>query len=786
MGVPLGRLANTMERLANDDRSVKVPFQHRRDEIGAMSRALLIFRNIAVARDEDLQVKKSLTELSLNVQKQKTLKDFADAALQTLAPQLGASVGVFFAFDERSERLKLFASYGYSAHENVPTGFALGEGLVGQCGLERKTLFVSSVPDSYLKVVSGTDEAKPELVLLVPVIVQDRLIGVLEFATFEAFDIIRHRIVDEAPSVVALPLENLRRILRTRELLEQSQSQTQELQAAEEELRAQQDELQATNDELERTNQYKSRFLANMSHELRTPLNSMLILAQDMAENAEGNLDAEQVEAATVIHASGVSLLRLINDILDLSKIEAGKLDTNREVMSLSTFCQMLERTFRPVAEQKDVRFELQRDASMPATIFTDIGKLEQIAINLIGNALKFTPRGSVRVAISGLAELDALSVVVTDTGIGIPADKLDTIFLPFEQVDASTRRQYGGTGLGLAISSQLATLLDGELTVESVEGQGASFRLIIPMGSGMVPLTSSGHAKTEEPVMPMLARADAGRQVLRDPIRIKPDKAHAVLVIEDDAGTQMAISQLLSRAGIDVTSAMTGEIALDLTERHEFDCLILDIGLPDVSGFEMLDLLSRNGKNLPVVIYSARDLLPEEVLRLREHTDSIILKGEHSHKRLLEEVEQFLQEPQRSVVVAPKPAPETMALKLLLVDDDMRNIYALAKVLRAKGIEVLLAQDGIKALAELDANPDVQIVLMDMMMPNMDGYEAMAEIRKRDGPWATLPIIALTAKAMKEDRDKCIAAGASDYLTKPVDVPRLLAMISEQVGNGR
>lgn len=807
IGAPLKRLASTMERLASDDRTAAVPFQDRQDEIGAMSRALLIFRDLAAERSADLQSRRALTELSQTIQQQKTLKDFADAALQTLAPQIKAGVGVFFAYDEPSQTLNLYASYGFRERRHLATRYKLGEGLVGQAALERKPILLSPVPEDYVKIHSGTGEGTPALVIVVPVMVQDRLIGVMEFAMADKLDEVRQRIVEDAPAIVALPLENLRRVLRTRELLEQSQRQTEELQAADEELRAQQEALQATNaelersgeelalqgqklvesrqeailraEELERANQYKSRFLANMSHELRTPLNSMLILAQDLAGNDLGNLDKDQVEAASVIHASGVSLLRLINDILDLSKIEAGKLEASSEQVSLGALCHAIERTFRPQAEQKGLQFALHLDPRLPDQIWTDSGKLEQIANNLIGNAFKFTAEGSVKVSLAPANGGEVLELCVADTGIGIPADKQRAIFRPFEQVDSSTRRQYGGTGLGLAISHQLAQLLGGDLSVESGEGKGSTFCMTIP-------LVTSGTA-----TRPVAEEEAAPVRKLTAPAALPNGRDnHAVLVIEDDPGTQIAITQLLTRAGIEVISAMTGEMAIGLMARRKFGCIILDIGLPDLSGFELLDRLAEHP---PVVVYSARDLSPDEIMRLRAFTDSIILKGEHSQNRLLDEVEQFLRRPGRPAPEnAPVPATGqaksaeagSISGKLLLVDDDMRNIYALAKVLRGKGLEVVLAQDGLKALAELEAHPGIELVLMDMMMPNMDGYEAMTEIRKRGGAWAGLPIIALTAKAMKEDREKCLAAGATDYMTKPVDVPKLLSLLREHLPN--
>ncbi|SMO65855.1 response regulator [Paracoccus laeviglucosivorans] len=787
---PIRRFAMTMSRLADNDRTVQIPFQDRGDEIGAMSRSLLIFRNLAVAQVEDLEVKHALTKLSESVQAQKTLHDFAQVAITSLANELGAQVAVFFSYDETRRNLTLFAAHGYRGNADMPVSYALGEGIIGQVAADRRTQIISPVPKGFVKIHSATGEADPTLILLMPVLLRDRLIGVMEFALLEPFDSVRGRIVAEAIDVVGLPLVNLQRALETKELLQQSIRQTEELQAAEAEMLAQQEELQATNaelafrtteleqtqeeafqraEELERTSQYKSRFLANMSHELRTPLNSMLILAQDLASNSDGNLDADQIEAAQVIHASGVSLLRLINEILDLSKIEAGKIEVTSEATSSRMLVQTLEHAFRPIADKKGVAFGITCTDDLPATIQTDPGRLEQIANNLIGNALKFTHDGSVRVTLAPAEEGRMLSFVVCDTGIGIAQEKLEAIFLPFEQVDASTQRQYGGTGLGLAISRQLATLLGGRLEVESVVGQGSVFRLFVPLVAADIAVPAEAAPKPEAPAP-----------------RPTPAPARgSVLVVEDDGGTQKAVSQLLTRAGIDVTASFSAEDALERIKTRDFDCIIMDLGLPGLSGFELLDRLSSLGKAQSVVVYSARDMQPDELLRLRGYTDSIVLKGEHSDKRLLDEVRAFLNAAPAATPTKPVAAADDgqpVDCKLLLVDDDMRNIYALAKVLRARGCNVVLAQDGLKALAELDAHPDTQIVLMDMMMPNMDGYEAMGEIRKRGGHWGDLPIIALTAKAMKEDRERCIQAGASDYMTKPIDLPLLFTKIREQL----
>ncbi|WP_127092190.1 response regulator [Aquabacter cavernae] len=962
---PLRHLAELMERLAGHDHSIEIPYQNRSDEVGTISRALGVFKDMSVATYNDDWVKTGVAALSAKVQQADDLRTFGNVLLQELSPRLKAGVAVFFSHDETKGELNLLGTYGYRERRHLTTDYRIGEGLVGQCALERKPILLSPVPEDFVRIHSGTGEASPRAILVVPVLVKDRLLGVLELASFEAFDAVRQRLVEEASIVVGLSMDNLMRALRTRELLDSSQRQARELQAAEEELRVQQEELRVTNDQLqqqsqrliaseeelrvqaqelqksnedlkqhsdavteqksrlealqretetkaadlERANQYKSQFLANMSHELRTPLNSMLILSQDLAENRSGNLDEEQVESASIIHSSGSNLLRLINEILDLSKVEAGKMDLAREPVRISAFAQRMERNFRHVAQEKGIDFSIQSTDGTPDTIITDDGKLEQITNNLLGNAFKFTAQGFVKVTFSAADDGKGLALDVTDTGIGIPAGKLDAVFEAFEQVDASTRRQFGGTGLGLAISRSLATLLGGTLTVQSTEGEGTTFRLTLPVGSveGMAahafdhPASAPSTGPAPKPLLPRTVRAVADdRDVLEDDVarilvieddpvfartltnivrrkgyqvlaaidgqsgldlaraykptgilldimlpemdgwtvieRLKQDPAtrhipvhivsaleeaprgrqmgaigfltkpvssdqlsealaalthfaadrqRRVLVVDDDETSRIAVQKLLSRDGTQVVFAASGEEAVERIEDTDLDCIVLDLGLPGMSGFDVLERLAERPRQVPVVIYSGRDLTNEESLRLRGYTDSIVIKGALSPERLLDEVSLFLHSVRHEPMALPaNPDGDMEGRQVLLVDDDMRNIYALAKVLRGKGMVVTLAQDGAKALAQLDAHPELEIVLMDIMMPVMDGYEAMTEIRKRGGIFAKLPIIALTAKAMKDDREKCLAAGASDYMSKPIDVPRLLSMIRAWLPN--
>ncbi|MFG1424690.1 response regulator [Roseixanthobacter glucoisosaccharinicivorans] len=972
VSAPLRHVAQLMERLAAHDHSIVVTHLDRRDEVGTISRALQVFKAMAIETYDNNWVKTELAGLSRKLQETKESREFAQIMVREVSGLVGAGVGVFYSFDPDTGLLELRGSYGYKERRHVSPDYRLGEGLVGQCALERSTIVLSPVPEDYVRIHSGTGEANPRAVFVLPIVSKDQLLGVLELATFEPLQGRRLALVEELAPLAAISLDNLMRARRTLALLKQTQEQTAELRAAEEELRSQQEELRTTNeqmhaqsqrliaseeqlrvqakelqqtndilrhnaeelekqkanlaelqsetqtkaDDLARANQYKSQFLANMSHELRTPLNSLLILAHDLSENRSGNLDEDQIEAVSIIHDSGANLLRLINEILDLSKVEAGKMELVREPLQVADFARRMERNFRHMADEKGLAFTIDVAPDVPPVIVTDDGKLEQITNNLLGNAFKFTASGSVTVAFTHCADLPGggVAIEVTDSGIGIPPQKLDTIFEAFEQVDASTRRQYGGTGLGLAISRRLAILLGGDVTVRSTEGAGSTFRLTLPVAADAegqaaaareaisprepgtaapaahpiagtperpaytarpqpfladdrnliasgdkvvliieddtalcrslmgivrrkgyrVVAASDGEtglafARTYNPtgilldvmlpgmdgwqVIEALKRDPATRHIpvhflsaleeaprareagavgfLTKPVsqadlngalerlmHFAADRLRQVLVVDDDPTARFSVRKLIASASIEVREAGSAEEALTFLGQHEVDCIVLDLGLPGMSGFQLVEELAARGSIVPVVIYSARDLTPEESLRLRAYTDSIVIKGARSPERLLDEVSLFLHSVRHAPdAIPPEPDGDLAGRKLLLVDDDMRNIFALSKVLRGKGITVILASDGTKALTQLADHPDTEIVLMDIMMPVMDGYEAMGEIRKKPA-FAKLPIIALTAKAMTGDREKCIAAGASDYLSKPIDVPKLLSMI--------
>lgn len=983
---PIRTLTNLMTRLAEHDHDVAVPQRQRRDEVGATARALDVFKRTAIDTYWQNQNKTSVGEIAAVLQRCTGAAEFADRFCAELARRLDAGVAVFFQYDEEHARLERIGGYGFRERRHIETRYAPGEGLTGQCARERRAIVLSPVPDDYVRIHSASGEAAPRSVTALPILLQDRLLGVAEFAAFAPFTAQQQLLLDELLPIAALSFDNLVRAIRTRDLLVRTQAQAQELQASEEALRVQREELRSTNDalsgktaqlegqqqrlqaseeelrvqaeelqasneelrqktetlneqkdmlqalqretehkaqELARASQYKSDFLANMSHELRTPLNSMLILSRGLADNDDGRLAPDQIESARVIFDAGSNLLRLINDILDLSKIEAGKMDVLIEPVALAALAHNLTRTYRPLAREKELGFTVAVDPSLPAEVGSDVSKLEQIVGNLVGNAIKFTREGQVEVTFGPCtAELaralqrpaaELFAVAVADSGVGIPANKLAAIFGVFEQVDASTARQFGGSGLGLSIARRLAQLLGGDIVAQSTEGRGSRFTLVLPRDA-----QPRGTDAAAAPAVPMLAPAasaptttaaldepaaprgtpppwiDDDRNQLRagdtviltiedDPlfarvlveqIRAKGFRALAagdgesglalatefrpngilldvllpgmdgwavmrrlrtnpatqqipvhfvsgvdesargrelgavgfltkpaprealadafdrllandqgrqrhVLVIDDDTDSFLIVQNMLASASVQVDNAASGREGLEALRERHFDCLVLDLQLPDMSGFEFLDEYARLDGTPPVVIHSARDLSSDESLRLRQFTDSIVIKGSRSPQRLLDEVRLFLHSIRKpdDQAVARELDSSLSGRSVLVVDDDMRNIFALSKTLRTKGLNVLMAQDGAKALRQLDDNPQIQLVLMDIMMPGMDGYETIREIRKRP-QLARLPVIAITAKAMRGDRDRCLEAGASDYLSKPLDIDKLLSMM--------
>jgi len=919
---PLDTLRHRMIELAEGNLEIVIPTRSAGRELDAMAATVRVFKQATRQLNDRSWVKSRVTELSVAMRAAETPTEFALAVAGGLAPLVGAGCAAFHLWRAEENRFAVVGGYGLG-EGGLGRNSGPGEGLVGQCARAMTAIVVTDLPAGYLRIGSGLGEAPPRLVLVAPMIGKDGVLAVIELATFRPFTEAQRALIDEMLPVMAVNLDVIMRHMRTRDLLEEAQCQAEELQtseeelraqaeelrASEEELRAQREELQATNEELtEKTaaleaarqqaegqvlelglaNRYKSEFLANMSHELRTPLNSVLILAKDLADNDLGNLDSDQVDSARIIHESGSHLLHLINDVLDLSKVEAGKMNVAAEPVAVAEFATAIRRRFVRLAEAKGLTLTVEADADLPAAMVGDRPKLDQIVNNLVGNAIKFTTEGGVAVRLCR-AEGDWLEIAVIDSGIGVPADKIAHIFAAFEQADGTTSRQFGGTGLGLTISARLAELMRGSVRVRSVPGSGSTFTLrlpLVPVAAEAAPpalspqddrnrLTAGGDVilvveddDTFAEVLCAMARrrgfkclraadGDAGldlairyrptgilldvglpgkdgwqvmAELKRNPAtqaipvhfitaiadqlqglrmgaagyltkpvdrgqidavfdrfrHLAASGSRRVLIVDDDAGARKATALLVHGDQVEIVEAHSGEQALTLLEADHFDCVVLDLMLPDISGFELLDRATARQIALPpVVVYSGKDLSDEENLRLRQYTDSIVIKGVRSPERLVDEVGLFLHSVQAARPGDSPPRPATPhgdrlpGHSVLVVDDDMRNAFALSKVLRGAGLEVLLAQDGHKALAQLAENPKVDVVLMDVMMPGMDGLATIREIRKQ-GRFHALPIIALTAKAMPGDRENCLAGGANEYLTKPVDTDRLLAMIAE------
>jgi signal transduction histidine kinase/DNA-binding response OmpR family regulator/CHASE3 domain sensor protein len=942
---PMRQLAASMRRLAAGDQQVVIGFTHQSDEIGDMARALESFRAANEQQRLNAWIKASVADLSEQLARCDDWHGFGQTLLRGLAPQLSATSAVLYRAEGEGDgaRALAVASWAYGRlHDESPQAFAAGEGLVGEALRSAQPIRRTQLPEDYPEVRVGTGSTAPGYLAIEPLRIGDEVVGLIEYGAFQAPSEAQRALIEEMGRVLALAMDGLDGEVRTRELLAETQRQAQALRESEEELRAQQEELRATNEalsaqaaeleeqgerlraseeesrvqaqelrsanadlqlmseqveqrsrEVEQASRYKSEFLANMSHELRTPLNALLILSRSLADNEEGNLSEEQIESARIIHDSGQNLLRLINDVLDLSKIEAGRLEAHSAFFDPRPLFDGLRRQFEPLAREKGLRFRLEVDEALPRQIRQDVDKLRQIAVNLLGNAIKFTEDGEVTMMLSVEADGDEewLCLAVRDTGIGFDAEAGTRIFQAFEQADGSTSRRYGGTGLGLAISRRLATLLGGELEVESVPGQGSCFRLRVPLhlpgateaaasapgdGSPSPADTAPALAQGEQPRLLvveddaafagiiarvaeergyLVQRAETGAKgleaarawrphgivldvglpdmdgyALRDALQAQAETAaipvhfisgaddegraegalgflrkpvarealeqvlaglmphgaaeRGILLVDGDADARAAVAALLRQSSqAPVVEARDGEAALaQLRGGTPFGCMIVDLDLPDMSGLELLDRIEREGLTLRVVVQAARALEGAEELQLRAHTDSVVMKSEPASQRLVDEVTLFLHAMDRSAARAPSADTQNRDLRgrrVLLVDDDVRNVFALSKALRARGLEVVMQQDAAKALAILDGEEGggIDIVLMDIMMPGMDGYEAMRRIRAQPRH-RTLPIIALTAKAMRGDREKCLEAGASDYMSKPVDVDKLVSMI--------
>ncbi len=934
-------------------RSIQVAAQGEvafvKDNINEMIRNL---RDTTSRNNEQDWLKTNLAKFSRMLQGQRDLLAVARMILSELAPVVSAQQGVFYIIDNPDNNgddpeLKLLASYAYRDRKGVNSRFKLGEGLVGQAALEKERILLTNVPTDYVRISSGLGGAAPRNIVVLPILFEGQVKAVMELSSAEEFNPTHQAFLDQLTESIGIVLNTIEANTRTEDLLKQSQSLAAELQSRQEELQQTNQELEEKarqlfeqNEEVERknreveqarqaledkaqqlslTSRYKSEFLANMSHELRTPLNSLLILAEQLSTNPEGNLTSKQVEFARTIRDSGVDLLKLINDILDLSKVESGTVTVDVGEVRFEEMQQNLERTFGHVAENKGLTFEIDIDQTLPPAIYTDAQRLDQVLKNLLSNAFKFTEHGYVRLQVAPAPtgwsaahpSLKRAKTVfafsVSDSGIGIPTDKQNTIFEAFQQADGSTSRRYGGTGLGLAISRELARLLGGEIKLESItlflpdsfstaekeKGSGAvvaaavataehqhSEPTVSPFTNASIPddrfsilpsdktiliveedrelaqqlleqsheaglkavVTPQGRAamaliRQYAPIaisvdlqlmdidgsklleriksdlstrhIPVIAlsthdsvrqsalkygaiaalekpiSAVAIRTVLAKAVSLAAAKTRKLLVIEDDATQRMAIRELVGNERVEILEAPTAAEGLAALRGQEINCLILDLNLPDISGFKLIEQIRAEHQQLPVIIYTGKDLSRKEEEQLNRLAQTIIVKDVRSPERLFDQTALWLH---RDVSKLPQDKRDLLrrlhdpneilaGKKILIVDDDIRNIFAMTSLLERYKINVISAETGKAGIEALQKAGDIDLVLMDIMLPEMDGYDTMRAIRQRFS-FNQLPIVALTAKAMKGDREKCIDAGASDYIAKPVETEELLSLL--------
>jgi HAMP domain-containing protein/signal transduction histidine kinase/DNA-binding response OmpR family regulator len=790
-------------------------------------------------------LKTNLARFSRMLQGERDLATVSNLIMSELAPLVNAQYGVFYVTnrDEEETKLELVASYGAESVGEIKREFGLREGLIGQAAADKRPMLLKEVPGDFIRIGSGMGHAKPANINILPALFEDDVKAVIELASFNEFNETHQSFLDQLMESVGIVLNTIAATMRTEGLLKQSQLLTQELQARQTELTTKQEELHNTNEELQEkaqllenekkqveaknieiemarraveekaeqlslTSKYKSEFLANMSHELRTPLNSLLILSKLLSDNPQGNLNDKQVEFARTINSAGSDLLNLINDILDLSKIESGTVTIEVGDMPMDSLKRHMERTFRQLAADKSLDFNVEFDASLPQAIRTDEKRLQQIVLNLLSNAFKFTSKGSVTLAVRSadhgwspnhpvLHDADrAIEIAVIDTGIGIPEDKQKLIFEAFQQADGTTSRKYGGTGLGLSISREIARLLGGELKVSSKPGEGSTFALFIPLEAEETAyvLGAGASARYDNSGAVVPSALPASLEVADDRDNLGDDPF--VLIVEDDLTFATILLNFAREAGLKGIVSTAGSGTLALARKLQPSAITLDLGLADIDGFVLLDLLKHDPdtSHVPIQVISGADKR-RTVLAMgaRGVTEKPADQAELTKvfKGLAEQVRKAKPRKRKRVTAAEaaippvRHVPELAGAKILIVDDDIRNIFSLTSVLESYDAQVIHAERGKDGILLLEQTPGIDVALIDIMMPEMDGYETMRQIRKR-GELAELPLIAVTAKAMKGDRQKCLDAGASDYIAKPVDIDLLLALLRVWVARGR
>ncbi|MEV4458617.1 response regulator, partial [Microbispora sp. NPDC049633] len=820
-----------------------------KDNVNSMVESL---RESTRANQEQDWLKTNLARISGLMQGHRDLSAVAELVMNELAPLVNAQHGTFLLAEETTAgaELRVVGCYG---HRETSRRYAFGDSLVGQAAQARRTILVEDIPPGYLTVSSSLGQAGPVNLIVLPIVVEDQVLGVIELASLGRFAKIHRDFLEQLVETIGVNVNTIVANARTDALLAESQRLATELQVRQEELQrsnaeleekaellAQQNrDIETKNSEIEQARQeledraqqlalaskYKSEFLANMSHELRTPLNSLLILAQLLAQNPTRNLTPKQVEYANVIHSAGTDLLQLINDILDLSKIEAGKMDITPEPVSLRQLLDYVDANFRPLTTQKGLRFEVTVASDVPAELLTDEQRLRQVLRNLLSNAVKFTEAGSVELRIeraAGVALPDAgdqeiLAIHVADTGIGIAAENLSQIFDAFQQADGTTSRKYGGTGLGLSISREIATLLGGEIRAASTLGEGSTFTLYLPLARVDDAERGEPEAREARPRLtapqpaPAAARTSGGRvqDDGRDYGRDDGSARRRLLVVEARPGgllsmlAQSVAADLHDTHGpVQVSTASDAQSALSTLWQESVHCVVLDLGMPQDAAADFLKGLDSDPalRALPVLAHHSRKLSrpQEDLLQVRSRNQPLELLPSLDELRERITLHLSADEP-GDVLPLVQPASEEGAQelgkldsalvgrKVLVVDDDVRNVFALTTILELHGMQVLYAENGRKGIEVLMRNDDVDLVLMDIMMPEMDGYAATTAIRSMPR-FAQLPIIAVTAKAMHGDREKTLTSGASDYVTKPVDAEELIVCMQRWLdlpGNG-
>ncbi|MEK7991830.1 MAG: response regulator [Thiotrichaceae bacterium] len=824
--------ATTTENIAEGNLDVNIVILSERDILGK-SLTLMVER-LREMRDEQKQqnwLKTGLNDLNEKVSGEQNITMLGENIINFLTPYLNAQVGAFYLYtseddaENNEDYLKMIASHAYVWRKKINNKIRLTEGLVGQAAYERKPIILTKVNSDYIHISSGLGELPAASILVSPFLYEGKLKGVIEFATLNEFTPLHLNFLNQVMPALGIAVNTAESRTQMQLLLNNSQKQTrvleeqsdkmllqqqelqrvnEELQAQSEELQSQQEELREANEqlelrtedleqqkdvlkvtqkeierkanELEMSGKYKSEFLANMSHELRTPLNAIMILSQILAENEEGNLTEEQTDYMQTIYSAGTDLLDLINEILDLSRVESGKVEIQPENFSLHELInKSIDSKFRAVATKKAINFDIEISSRVPNSLYSSMLRVKQVVNNLLSNAFKFTHEGGVKLIVDYQPteyfkdNKPYVSIQVIDTGIGIAKEKFQVIFEAFQQADGSTNRKYGGTGLGLSISRQLARLLGGDIVIDSVKGKGSTFTFYLPA------LIPNIHVTPHEQEIAQVSKTNVSDNADNLTENSKP-----ILLISDDPQWVEQLNKNLEHCeGVEFIIIAHHDHAISQLRQNTCYCIMLDLDSVSIDGISLFDHLAQDEKlsKTPIIIYSCSET--SSSIQQTIQYPNLNIEFIFSFESLTKKAQLYFNNAENEAKAQHLKNKQNALInkKVLLVDDDVRNTFALKTFLQHKEMQILIAHDGVEALSLLEINPDIDIILMDIMMPEMDGYEAMRKIRVMP-KFKKLPIIALTAKAMKDDKNKCIDAGASDYLTKPINMEKLVSVM--------